>query len=133
MSIKFKLIHDKSKLPTRKIGHFGFDVFSIEGGDIFPGNLSEIRTGLVLADTPVDYDTGNLIALSVNNTRNISRKGVINISCVIDPYFREEIKILLYNTSKNVFTYGVGDKIATLSCCKTNNSPIVESDIIRPI
>jgi len=139
LNVKFKLIHKNSKLPKQKVGYAGWDIIAVNSGDIFPSEIGTINTGLVLADTPFSYTTGGLSMLKIEGKFGIARKGVFPISGIIDPYYREEIKVLLYNSYLSVFSYEPGDIIAKIVCypVHSNNADgkvsIIESNTVNKI
>lgn len=75
---------------------------------IYPGDRVLIKTGLFMA-IPLGYE------LQVRSRSGLAlNKGIVvlNSPGTVDSDYRDEIGVILYNTSKNTFTVEPGDRIA---------------------
>lgn len=100
MSLKVKILVPGAKPPCRGYpGSVGYDLYSIESGSIDPGKCSGlIRTGIA---TEFDSD----LAALVFDRGSTGMQGIIRRAGVIDPDFRNEWLVLLYNASEKLFHY----------------------------
>lgn len=137
MNIKFKLVHENAKLPKQKVGIAGWDIIAIDSGDIFPNETGTINTGLVLADTPFNHPNNGIPMLKIEGKFGLASEGIFTVGGIIDSYYREEIKVLLYNSSFIAFSYEPGDVIAKFVCYSMHSSSasskvtIIESNVIN--
>jgi dUTP pyrophosphatase len=109
--IYFKRIgnHDMS-LPSRAYGEAAaFDLCSTESVIIRPGDTHLVRTGWAV-------DLNGFAALILPRS-GLGNKGLVlgNLVGLIDPDFRSEIKVSLWNrTNDHTFLINVGDRIAQM-------------------
>ena len=111
--MKVKLLNPKATLPVRSTPHAsGFDITALLDGSLWlhPNNTLAIKTGLAL-EIP-ENQTGLLIPRSGLGTKN----GVVmaNTIGVIDPDYRGELIVQLYNRSHLPYEIKNGDRIAQL-------------------
>jgi len=90
-------------------GAAGADLYSTIEFSIMPGGTAFVPTGLQL-EIPEGY-VGLICPRS-----GLALKGVTvaNAPGVIDPDFRGEVAVLLYNRNRSVYTVREGDRIAQL-------------------
>lgn len=86
----------------------GYDLYSSENVSIEPDTSALVSTG-VACQFPVGIG-----AIIKDRSSIASKKGVFVHAGVIDPDYRGEIKILLFNSSKNTMMITPGDKIAQM-------------------
>ena len=109
-----KLINDEYAKPIEpKNAHntdTGYDMFSIETKIIEPGKTEMIKTGIC-----IQFPFG--IGAEVRPRSGLAYKHgimVTNSPGTIDTEYRNEIRVLLYNSSDEAYTINIHDKIAQL-------------------
>lgn len=111
MNLKCELCHKDGIIPTKGTQYSaGYDVYSVETTNINPHQTKLIHTGLKL-QIPWGY-FGGLFSRS-----GIAIKRGLRISTgtsVIDPDFRGELMVPLYNDSDIPQSINKGDRIAQL-------------------
>ena len=115
---------DKSiKLPTYKTsGSSGMDLVAYIKNKIIinPGKSAIIPTGIAVA-IPNNYEIQIRPRSGLAAKKGIS---VLNTPGTVDADYRGEIKIILINLSKKLFTVKSGDRIAQMVLC-----PIVKGKL----
>lgn len=106
--------HDNFKLPTsgfdpaegiiKDPDAVGFDLYAPEGGFIDPLHRKLIKLGFKSAFT-VGY-VGLLLDRS-----GMGNKGITRFAGVIDPNYRDEWGVILYNSNHEQFTWKPGDRL----------------------
>lgn len=87
----------------------GYDVKSVEGVEVRPGERATVATGAWLLECPVDC------YLRVAPRSGLAHKFGINVLAgVIDSDYRGEIKVILHNTGSSPVLINKGDRIAQL-------------------
>jgi len=96
-------------LPERQtVGAAGYDLTALESGEVQPGKVEKIRTG-VYAAIPFG------LFGAVKGRSSLAKSGILAFEGTIDSDYRGEIFVLLYNTRKEeVFSYCKGQRIAQL-------------------
>jgi dUTP pyrophosphatase len=110
--INVVLSHKDAVLPKQSEGDVGFDVHSVEGGVIPPGKTRCINTGIQQADNPPSNHEKFFI--KVEGRSGLALKGVFPVGGIVDPSYRGDIGIILYNSSDEEFTFKKGDRVAQL-------------------
>ena len=106
---KFKKLVPDAIIPSyAHPGDAGLDIFSNEDCIINPGERYLISSGWSL-ELPEGH-----VALIKDKSGVAYKKGMIHMAGVIEYTYRGEYKILLFNTSKELFEVKKGDKIAQL-------------------
>lgn len=110
MIINFVKLSPLAKAPSRaNIDDAGVDLYSIEDVVIEPLTRKLIHTGISLSMPSGIY--GRIAPRSGLAFKN----GIDVLAGVIDPGYRGEIGVVLYNTDqKNVFKISCGDRIAQI-------------------
>ena len=125
MELAVKLLHPAAKLPQRAHpGDAGADLFSMEEVTIPPGERREVGTGVALA-IPWGH------AGFVQPRSGLAFKHgimVINSPGLIDAGYRGEVRVSLYNSGKEPFVVGVGERIAQLVIQKFEDAEFVATD-----
>lgn len=113
--IKFKLTSKDAKLPQVKHeGDVGFDIYALEKAPpLLSGETTLVKTGVVLADCPLKLG-GHSIYLKVEGRSGLALKGIFPVGGIIDPTYRGEIGVILYNSTKHNVYIQKGDRIAQL-------------------
>ena len=103
-----KRLTEEAKIPERaNPWDAGLDLYSIEESVLKPGELKLIRTGIAIA-IPRGY---------VGLVKDRSSKAVRGLHClagVIDPGYREEVKVVMINLSKESVKIKKGERIAQM-------------------
>lgn len=113
MTLRIKKLSPEAILPVLGTSHSaGYDIYSIESGEIQPHSQAMISTGISLRIPHLDHPFLAVYA-SVRSRSGLSAKHGIEVGAgVIDEDYRGELKVILHNHSDKVFTYNQGDRIA---------------------
>ena len=117
MKVLVRKIHDHAKLPTQSHDDVGFDLYAAEETHIGPGFTAVVKTGIELAADPGDFAIGNVIArslLKIEGRSGMALRGIWPVGGIIDPGYRGEIGVVLYNSTLATYTAKPGDRIAQL-------------------
>uniref|UniRef100_A0A158P5N9 Deoxyuridine 5'-triphosphate nucleotidohydrolase n=1 Tax=Tetranychus urticae TaxID=32264 RepID=A0A158P5N9_TETUR len=106
MSLKVRLLDEAAIIPRFVYFSVGFDLHCIESFFIEPQNRAVIRTGICL-----EFPDGCYGRVAGRSSLAAS-SGIIVGGGVIDPDYRGEIKVILFNLSSETFTATKGDRIA---------------------
>ena len=109
--MKIKRLHPDAIIPALgSAGAAGFDLYSVDTCCIEPGETRLIHTGWAI-EIPIGF-WGGIYARSGLATK----KGLRPANCVgvIDPDYRGEIMVALYNDSSSIQHIDAGDRIAQL-------------------
>jgi dUTP pyrophosphatase len=111
VDLAVKLLHPSARLPFRAHpGDGGADLFAVEEVTIPAGERREVGTGIALA-IPQGF------AGFVQPRSGLAFKHgimVVNSPGLIDAGYRGEVRVSLYNSGKEPFAVGVGERIAQL-------------------
>jgi dUTP pyrophosphatase len=103
--VKIKLLHSDAKIPTLGTEHAaGFDIYSIEDYELQPGETHAITTGIAL-----EVPEGKCV--QIWDRSGMGFKGIHRFAGLIDSDYRGEFKIILFNSTKQVFKIAKGDRI----------------------
>lgn len=104
--VKIKKLHADAKIPSIGSEHAaGFDFYSCEDYEFQQGETHAVPTGIA-----VEVPVGKV--LFIWDRSGMGFKGIHRFAGVIDSDYRGEIKIILFNSTKNVFKISKGDRIA---------------------
>jgi len=107
--VKFKRLHDRAVLPAVKTeGASGADLHAIEESKIQVGQI-----GLVPLGFAVEFPRG--LEMQIRPRSGLASKNgvtVLNTPGTVDSDYRGEIKVILINLGKEIFTISPGDRIA---------------------
>jgi dUTP pyrophosphatase len=119
--IKVKLSHPNARVPSQDIGDVGFDLYAAEDAIIRANKTAVINTGLQFAEDPkIDprmHDKSRWSVLAkIEGRSGLASKGIFPVGGIVDPSYRGDIKVCLYNGTENKEPYEVkvGDRIAQL-------------------
>jgi dUTP pyrophosphatase len=104
-------------------GSAGYDIASAEDAVIQPGHRSLISTGLYLS-MPIDFEA------QIRSRSGLAAKHgiiVLNAPGTIDSDYRDEVKVILYNTSHNDFRVEKGMRIAQMVFAKLEQCELHET------
>ncbi len=114
MVLKVKKLKEDAKLPVYSTeGSAGLDLFSAEEVEIQPGQWKLVGTGISI-ELPDNFEA------QVRPRSGLALKGitVLNTPGTIDPDYRGEVKVILFNVSDQNFKVEKGMKIAQLVISK---------------
>lgn len=126
MKLKVKKLVRWAKLPEYSTsGSAGLDLFSAEEVEIPPGEWRLIGTGISI-ELPQGYEA------QVRPRSGLALKGItiMNTPGTIDSDYRGEVKVILVNFSKEVFSVPKGMKIAQLVVSKYEKVECEEVEIL---
>ena len=124
--MRVKKLRDEAILPIRAHSEdIGADIHSIEDVLIPSGEHRLVSTG-ISAQAP----EGCYIRIAPRS--GLAAKNAIDVYAgVVDSNYTGEIKVILMNSGKSIFTVNKGDRIAQLICERAVISEIVEVDSLE--
>lgn len=124
----FEKLNKDAIIPQyQTVGSVGMDLHSVESLVIAPGDRSLVGTGLKINLTPgMEAQVRPRSGLAAKNGIT-----VLNSPGTIDSDYKGEIKIILYNTSKEFFTIEKGDRIAQLVLANVHIIPCLVRESVR--
>ena len=121
MALRVTRLVPEATLPCRgSEGAVGYDLYATQGCVILPGQRGLISTGISVELPPGTY--GRIAPGSGLSVRNGLHVG----AGVIDPDYRGEIKVLLYNHDKDPWLCKPGYRVAQLVIEKCETPDVVE-------
>jgi len=106
VKVKVKKLHPDAKIPTLGTEYAaGFDLYTVETVTLQPGERHAFATGI-----SIEVPEG-LVTLFWDRS-GMGFKGVHRFAGVIDSDYRGELKVILFNSTKEPFTIEKGDRIA---------------------
>lgn len=129
-TVYIKKLRKNAILPTKgSDAAAGYDAYACLDEDviIMPGENIKIGTGIAV-EFPDDYWMGVYARSGL-----AAKRGLRPANCVgvIDPDYRGEIIVALYNDSNETQTISHGDRIAQLIITKKEDWNIVETNILK--
>ena len=113
--VKVKLTHPDAVLPSQKVGDVGWDLTSVEDAVVPSGKVKSVKTGVVLAETPWAADIHKSILLKVEGRSGLAfRHAIFPVGGIVDPSYRGEISVMLYNGGDEDYQVKKGDRIAQI-------------------
>lgn len=109
MKLKIKKLHPKAVIPKQAHkGDVGLDLSTIDSGWVFPFRRKLFRTGIA-----IQPEKGYEMQIRPRSGLAL-KKGitVLNTPATIEPTYRGDVGIILYNTSFLPFKVKAGDRIA---------------------
>ena len=136
--IKVKKTHPDAVIPDQKIGDVGWDLTSVEDGIIQPGKVAIAPTGLMLAEKPYANDIHCQILLKIEGRSGLASKHcVFPVGGIIDPSYRGEMGVMLYNGGDAPYEFKKGDRVAQIVLYEvhakttTSKTSFIEVDTVR--
>lgn len=125
MALKIKKLNAQAIIPTRSTpGAAGYDLYSCESCVIPSGCRGVVATGVSII---LPYGVYGRVAprsgLAVKN-------GIQVGAGVVDPDYRGEVKVVLFNHDTNSFTIEPGHRIAQLILERFESPSVEEVDIM---
>jgi dUTP pyrophosphatase len=106
----FKKLDERAMLPQQRKGDVGLDIRCLDDFEIAPGKTIKVKTGLMLAKAP---ESGlGAVFLKIEDRSSMALKGVFSHGGIIDPTYRGEFHVILFNSSDQPYKAKAGDKIA---------------------
>lgn len=130
LTVKWKRTRGCMGPPTREtVGSAGHDLRAAAGPTrvIPPGGRLLVPTGVIM-ELPADVEcqlrprSGHALRAGIT---------ILNSPATIDPDYRGELQVLLYNTGHEPFKIEPGDRIAQLVLCRVVMSPLKEVDDLQ--
>lgn len=106
----FKKCDLRAELPAQRKGDVGFDVKCLDDFEIPPRKTVKVRTGLMLSRSP-DSSMG-AVFLKIEDRSSMALKGVFSHGGIIDPSYRGEFHVILFNSTDQTYKAKAGDKVA---------------------
>jgi dUTP pyrophosphatase len=130
-TVRVRLLHPGAKLPTRATARSaGYDVYAAEAATIPGAALTpdgvEVGRGMVSTGLALAIPDG-LYGRVAPRSGIAVRNGIDVGAGVIDPDYREELRVLLFNFAARAFEVRPGDRIAQLVFERVA-APAVEAD-----
>ncbi len=119
-----KVLKIEPQAPLPKRAHpedAGLDLHAFEGVRIEAGEGAVLRTAIAIA-LPVGYV--GMIA----DRSSMAKRGIKTLGGVIDAGYRGEIRVVLWNLSKQTVEISAGDRIAQLLTLPIATPSVVESE-----
>ena len=107
-AIEFQKLSADATLPTRAYpDDAGLDLYASEDGVLAPSEGKVFSTGIAVAVPP--QHVGMVVDRS-----SMAKKGIKTVGGIIDSGYRGELKVLLWNLSKEPLRVTRGERIAQL-------------------
>lgn len=138
---KIKLLDPRAELPSVSEGNVGFDIRSLDRVTLAPGKVTKIKTGVSFADDMGFSWSGDAVIgqnhkhvgivpfFKIEGRSGLASKGIFPVGGIIDPSYRGEIIVLLFNSTEEVHVVQEKDRIAQLVCYHTL-APLEASQIV---
>lgn len=115
--IKLKRLNANARLPAQAPDSVGFDLFASQAVELAGQSTTLVPTGWALADEPIVSGTcihGNLrTLLKIEGRSGLAlRAGIWPVGGIIDPGYRGEIGVIMYNSSARPYHVELGHRIA---------------------
>jgi len=126
--IKLVKTESNAVLPRQAEGDVGFDLCATRDVVLNSRRVTKVSTGLRLADDPGtfwlqpdmtqvgnNYHTGSVplrSLLKIEGRSGLASKGVWPVGGIVDPSYRGELVVMLYNSNDDDFIVNSGDRIA---------------------
>ena len=125
--IKFKKVHPDAKLPAKNNpDDVGFDIYSVENRVIPPRGSAVVDVGLEFAYISPDF------WVRVEGRSGLGFKyGIAPHPGIIDPGYRGNAGIKLYNNTDNEYIVEKGDKIAQFVVYRNYNVLVEEGETVE--
>lgn len=125
MKIKIKKLNSDAILPSyAHKGDAGMDVYSCEDCMIYPRDRKAVSTGLSF-----EIPQGSEIQVRPKSGLVLNHGlTLLNAPGTLDSGYRGELKIILFNTSKEVYEVKKGQKIAQIILARYEEAEIEETE-----
>ena len=111
----FKKLYKDSKEPVRSTMHSaGLDVFAQHESVIKAGKVNVISTGLSMDTKDGEDNSEWYVAIHIRSSLSVKGLMLANGVAVIDKDYKDEIKVIIHNSTDEDMTINKGDKIAQM-------------------
>jgi dUTP pyrophosphatase len=127
--ILFNRLHESAVPPAPATeGDVGFDLYGLADVELPVGKITVISTGIALAQSPEPLlIDGRVVAIpypKIEGRSGLASKGIFPVGGIVDPTYRGEIKVLLFNSTSDSYTIPKAKAVAQLVLYYTlSNSP----------
>jgi dUTP pyrophosphatase len=130
MKVIVVTLDERSVLPTRAHStDLGLDLYAVdEWFSIGPHETVAIPTGIGIDFMAMAAESGTVFGGLIKDRSSMASKGVFTVGGVIDPEYQGEIKVLLYNSTKEDIMINPGQKIAQMVLCPSHIFDIDDRD-----
>ena len=122
--MRYKKLHPDAIEPQQALASAGYDFFSTHDLVIPSGRTGKVKTG-VAVELPIKH-----VGL-LRDRSSLGSKGILVAGGVIDPDYRGEIIVCLYNSSPSDFVINKGDKISQMLVLPFHSSDMFETDVLE--
>lgn len=129
MTLKIKKLHPNAIVPKYAHGNHedaGMDLYSLVNEHIPPGQARYIKTGISIELLP-GYEG------QVRSRSGLAVKHglfVLNSPGTIDPSYRGEVGVILFNTGNTAYLVNPGDRIGQLVISQYVPAEIMETEVL---
>lgn len=131
--VKVKKLVPGAVIPVPSEGNVGFDVSATEAVVLRSGQVTKVPTGIAFADnlghavadamSPVLANNSKVAGVvpffKVEGRSGLASRGIFPVGGIIDPSYRGEVIVLLFNSTADDYSVKVGDRVAQLVCYHT--------------
>lgn len=120
MRAMFKKLDESAKLPTKAHGDdVGYDLYALEDCVLEQGKVTKVRTGIAYGGfDQLNHGTTPFMSVfpKIEGRSGLASRGVFPVGGIVDPGYRGEIGVMLYNSADSMDGYEIveGDRIAQL-------------------
>lgn len=127
-----KRLRDGFKLPTSGVNAeglledpeaVGFDLYAPEDGWVDPLSRKLVKLGFAAAFT------NGYVGLLLDRS-GMGNKGMHRFGGVIDPSYRKEWGVILYNSNHEVFHFKAGDRLVQVVFLRTEKPTPIEVEVL---
>lgn len=117
-ALQVKRCHPAAKLPQQNPGDVGFDISCVEKVVLAPKTMTKVRTGLCIAETPEPLVVDNKIIATpfakIEGRSGLASRGIFPVGGIVDPSYRGEIQVVLFNSNDTAEEFEPGSRVAQL-------------------
>lgn len=114
--IFLKRVHPAAKMPSQAEGDVGFDVSCVEDFVAPAGKVTLVPTGLQPAQSIEPMLLANKVLatpfMKIEGRSGLASNGIFPVGGIVDPRYRGEIKVALFNSTDVDREFKAGDRIA---------------------
>lgn len=130
MRAMFKLLDERAKLPTKAHDDdVGYDLYALDGCILARGEITKIRTGIAYGGFDMlNHKSAPFASIfpKIEGRSGLASKGIFPVGGIVDPGYRGELIVMLYNSNSRVwishaldpvpenYTIHAGDRVAQI-------------------
>ena len=127
-TIRVKRLTESAKLPTRgSVDAIGLDLYADLSGHRYKQTVPAGQRAVIECGISIAFPQGYYGRIAPRSGLAL-KKGIMVMAGVIDVDYRGPIKVLLFNTTSDVFFVDGGDRIAQLIMERADMLSVVEVD-----